>query len=147
MPYISIINGPNLNLLGRRRPDIYGTATAEDIAASLSTGASGVEIRMVCLNGEGELIDRLQADGLAPDCLGIVLNAGAYTHTSLAIADAIEAIERPVVEVHLSNIFAREEIRHRSLIAARCRGSISGFGALGYQLAVDALLADYEHRK
>lgn len=147
MAYISIINGPNLNLLGRRRPDIYGTATADDIATGLRTGSPAVSIRMVCLNGEGQIIDRLHADGFDPECIGIVLNAGAYTHTSLAIADAIEAIKVPVVEVHLSNVFAREEIRHRSLIAAQCMGSISGFGPLGYQLAVDAVLANHEHRK
>ena len=92
-------------------------------------------------NSEGEIIDRIHAVGFDNALTGIVLNAGAYTHTSLAIADAIAGIERPVVEVHLSNIFAREEIRHRSLIAAVCRGSISGFGAYSYNLAVEALIA------
>ncbi len=147
MAYIAVINGPNLNLLGRRRPEIYGTQTVDDIAAALTAGRPDVEIRMSCQNGEGAVIDLLHSAGFDDDCIGIVLNAGAYTHTSLAIADAIEAIPAPVVEVHLSNVFAREEIRHRSLIAANCIGSISGFGPLSYQLAVEAIIKRYESKQ
>lgn len=144
MAYISIINGPNLNLLGRRCPGVYGTLTARQIADSLITTLPGVSLTMCCLNGEGEIIEEIQQDGLNPDCIGIILNAGAYTHTSLAIADAIEAVPAPVVEVHISNVFAREEIRHRSLIAANCIGSVSGFGAYSYQLAVNAIEHHHE---
>lgn len=143
--FIAIVNGPNLNLLGRRRPEIYGHDSIDGIIRSLRLPA-GVTSVSFQGNGEGELIDVIQRFGMDDSCLGIVLNAGAYTHTSLAIADAIEAIDTPVVEVHISNIFAREEIRHRSLIAAQCAGSISGFGALGYQLAVDALISIHESR-
>lgn len=140
--YILIINGPNLNLLGRRRPEIYGTRSLEDInreiAASLSTDISLVAKQF---NGEGDIIDALHDAGFDSDCLGIVLNAGAYSHYSYAIADAIAAIDTPVVEVHISNINAREEFRHKSVLAPVCRGTIAGFGALSYRLAVDALLA------
>lgn len=138
--YIQIINGPNLQLLGRREPAIYGTATLDGIISSLRERFDGIELRHMQSNSEGAIIDSLHACGFDGACAGVVLNAGAYTHTSLAIADAIAAIERPVVEVHLSNIFAREEIRHRSLIAAVCAGSISGFGAGSYALAVQALI-------
>ena len=140
--YILIINGPNLNLLGRRQPEIYGTRSLEDInreiAASLSTDISLVAKQF---NGEGDIIDALHDAGFDCDCLGIVLNAGAYSHYSYAIADAIAAIDTPVVEVHISNINAREEFRHKSVLAPVCRGTIAGFGALSYRLAVDALLA------
>lgn len=146
MKYIAIVNGPNLNLLGRRCPEIYGTRTAADIAADLVTGRDDVEVRMWCYNGEGQVIDLIQQAGFDADCIGIALNAGAYTHTSLAIADAIEAIPAPVVEVHLSNVFAREEIRHRSMIARVCIGSVSGFGPMSYQLAVLALMSRYEQQ-
>ncbi len=140
MAYIEIINGPNLNLLGRRQPEIYGTDTLESINAGIEGAFPGTEFRFYQSNGEGALIDELQRAGFDSGCLGIVLNAGAYTHTSLAIADAIAALPVGVVEVHLSNIFAREEIRRRSLIAPVCRGSISGFGKKSYILAVRALL-------
>lgn len=136
---ILVINGPNLNLLGRREPEIYGHTTLDEIIASLAR--EGVIIEDFRSNSEGAIIDRLHAAGFGGEYCGIVLNAGAYTHTSLAIADAIAAIETPVVEVHLSNIFSREEIRHRSLIASVCCGSISGFGPLSYRLAVEALLS------
>lgn len=136
---ILVINGPNLNLLGRREPEIYGHTTLDEIISSLAR--DGVVIEAFQSNCEGAIIDRLHAAGFGGEYWGIVLNAGAYTHTSLAIADAIAAIETPVVEVHLSNIFSREEIRHRSLIAPVCCGSISGFGALSYRLAVEALLS------
>ena len=138
---ILVINGPNLNLLGRRQPEIYGRTTLDDICCNLRDSFADVDFEFFQSNSEGEIIDRIHAVGFDNALTGIVLNAGAYTHTSLAIADAIAGIERPVVEVHLSNIFAREEIRHRSLIAAVCRGSISGFGAYSYNLAVEALIA------
>ncbi len=137
---ILVINGPNLNLLGRRQPEIYGRTTLEDIYRGLCESFPDVDFEFFQSNSEGEIIDRLHAVGFDADLTGIVLNAGAYTHTSLAIADAIAGIDRPVVEVHLSNIFAREEIRHRSLIAPVCRGSISGFGTYSYNLAVQALI-------
>lgn len=141
MKKILVINGPNLNLLGRREPGIYGTATLADIERSLADRFEGQALlEWKQSNREDEIIDMLHQAGFGA-CSGIVLNAGAYTHTSLAIADAIAAIETPVVEVHLSNVFAREEVRHRSLIAAVCRGSISGFGPDSYALAVTALLS------
>lgn len=139
--YILIINGPNLNLLGKREPQIYGSETMESCLTSLRNLYDGkVIIEYWQSNHEGEIIDKLHAVGFDPDCLGIVLNAGAYTHTSLAIADAIAAIECPVVEVHISNISSREEIRHRSLITPGCRGIIAGFGLDSYRLGVEALL-------
>lgn len=138
---VLIINGPNLNLLGVRQPEIYGRTTLTDIIAGLAALFPEVEIEHFQSNHEGDIIDRLQEVGFDAAYIGIVLNAGAYTHTSLAIADAIAAISRPVVEVHLSNIFAREEIRHRSLIAPVCKGSVSGFGSKSYELAVRALLS------
>ena len=137
---VLILNGPNLNLLGRRQPEIYGHATLDDIIAGLRMTFPDLVIDHFQSNHEGELIDRIHQVGFDPDYAGIVLNAGAYTHTSLALADAIAAVPLPVVEVHLSNIFAREEIRRRSLIAPVCRGSVSGFGSKSYELAVRALL-------
>lgn len=139
---ILVINGPNLNLLGRRQPEIYGTTTLDDICRNLRDCFVDTDFEFFQSNSEGEIIDKLHAVGYDNDVTGIVLNAGAYTHTSLAIADAIAGIERPVVEVHLSNIFAREEVRRRSLIAPVCCGSISGFGAYSYNLAVEALIAN-----
>lgn len=136
---ILVINGPNLNLTGRRQPEIYGSRTMDDIIASLRDAFTGVTIDYFQSNCEGAIIDRLHEVGFG-EYDGIVLNAGAYTHTSLAIADAIAAIETPVVEIHLSNIAAREEIRHRSLIAPVCRGTIAGFGELSYRLAVEAIM-------
>lgn len=141
MKQILVINGPNLNLLGKREPEIYGHESLEDINNSLASQFAGrafIEFRQS--NCEGEIIGWLHEAGFGGAYAGIALNAGAYTHTSLAIADAIAAIATPVVEVHLSNIFSREEIRHRSLIAPVCRGSISGFGAKSYALAIEALL-------
>lgn len=133
-----IINGPNLNLLGSREPGIYGRKTMDDILDSLELHFSEAIIDYYQSNHEGDIIDRLhQAAG--EGYKGIALNAGAYTHTSLAIADAIAAIEIPVVEVHLSNVAAREDIRHTSLIAPVCIGVISGFGAKSYTLALEAL--------
>jgi 3-dehydroquinate dehydratase-2 len=135
---IAVINGPNLNLLGRRQPHIYGSQSFEDFWPALQAQFSACTLTYFQSNSEGSLIDELHRIGF--EVAGIVLNAGAYTHTSLALADAIAAIEAPVIEVHLSNIFAREAIRQRSLIAASCRGSISGFGLKSYILGVQALL-------
>ncbi|MDE5785517.1 MAG: type II 3-dehydroquinate dehydratase [Duncaniella sp.] len=137
MKNILIINGPNLNLLGSREPAIYGTRQWNEILDDLRKHFDGkVSLEYFQSNHEGEIIDRLQQ----ASCDGIVLNAGAYTHTSLAIADCIAAIAVPVVEVHISNVAAREEIRRRSLIAPACRGVISGFGADSYMLAVQSFL-------
>lgn len=141
MKKILVINGPNLNLLGKREPGIYGTDTLESIARRLTDKYNGiVELEWAQSNHEGDIIDMIHRVGFDSGFLGIVLNAGAYTHTSLAISDAIAAIKIPVVEVHLSNVAAREEIRHRSLIAPVCRGTITGFGAKSYDLGVAALL-------
>lgn len=133
---ILILNGPNLNLLGSREPEIYGRTTLEDIERALRANFPDVEFVFRQSNHEGELIDLIQNT----DAQGIVLNAGAYTHTSLALADCIAAVEVPVVEVHISNIFAREDIRRRSLLAPVCAGTISGFGPMSYALGVQALL-------
>lgn len=140
MKYILILNGPNLNLLGRREPGIYGTETLETILENLRIRFAEIDLRHEHHNGEGELIDVLHSAGFDPDCGGIVFNAGAYTHYSYAIADAIAAIPAPVVEVHMSNVHAREEFRHRSVIAPVCCGTVAGFGADSYRLGVEALL-------
>ena len=137
---ILVVNGPNLNLLGLRDPRHYGTKTLDNIIEELRHTFHEVEIDHIQTNSECAIIDALHNAGFDREVMGIVLNAGAYTHTSLAIADAIEAIEVPVVEVHLSNVFAREPIRRQSLIAPVCRGSISGFGAESYVLAVKAFI-------
>lgn len=137
MKKILIINGPNLNLLGRRQPEIYGSQTMDSV---LEGCARLAEIEYFQSNREGELIDKLHQVGFNSDYAGVVLNAGAYTHTSLALADAIAAIELPVVEVHISNIHAREEIRRHSLISGVCRGVIAGFGLDSYRLGVEALI-------
>lgn len=136
---ILIINGPNLNLLGVREPGIYGSATFDSALERLRGLYPDIELEYFQSNHEGAIIDRLHAAGFGDAYAGIILNAGAYTHTSLAIADAIAAIKVPVVEVHISNVAAREEIRHRSLIAPVCRGSIAGFGLDSYRLAVEAI--------
>lgn len=138
---IAIVNGPNMNLLGRRQPAIYGHRTLGDIEQSLREEFPGVDFLFYQSNSEGALVSELQRLGYdEPGVTGIVLNAAAYTHTSLAIADTISAIPQPVVEVHLSNIYSREAIRRQSLIAPVCAGSISGFGAIVYSLAVRALM-------
>jgi len=139
LPTIFVLNGPNLNLLGTREPEIYGSDTLDDIAGALEDRARelGVAIDMRQSNHEGHLIDWLheaQAEGVK----AVILNAGAYTHSSVALHDAIKAISVPVIEVHLSNPQARESFRRRSLIASAARGTIAGFGALSYQLALDA---------
>lgn len=139
MPKILLLNGPNLNLLGEREPAIYGTATLEQVAARAAALAQslGLELRHLQSNHEGALIDALH-DARAW-ASGIILNAGAYTHTSIALRDAIQAVQLPVIEVHLSNIHAREPFRHTSLIAPVCVGQITGFGAESYLLAVQAM--------
>lgn len=140
---ILIINGPNLNLLGRRQPHIYGTETAQDIVDKVAGSVpSDVRIEYRQSNHEGDLVTWIQQAGYDHEgrYIGIILNAGAYTHTSLAIADAIAAIPLPVIEVHISNIHRREEIRHKSLIAPVCRGSVIGLGTYGYVMAADWLV-------
>ena len=136
---IMIINGPNLNLLGVREPDIYGHSNFEDYLAQLRGQYSDVDIEYFQSNHEGAIIDKLHEKGFS-GCDAIILNAGAYTHTSLAIADAIAAINTPVIEVHNSNVHAREEIRHRSMISGVCRGVIAGFGLDSYRLATESAL-------
>ncbi|MDE6309724.1 MAG: type II 3-dehydroquinate dehydratase [Muribaculaceae bacterium] len=137
---ILIINGPNLNLLGVREPGIYGNESMEAYLERLRRLYPNTEIEYYQSNHEGALIDKIQQAGMNQSYTGIVLNAGAYTHTSLAIADAIAAVPGPVVEVHISNISAREKVRHHSMIAAACMGSIAGFGLDSYRLAIEALL-------
>lgn len=133
-----IINGPNLNLLGVREPSVYGNQTFVDYLETLKKKFPSVQIDYFQSNVEGEIINKLHEAGFALD--GIILNAGGYTHTSVAIADAISAIKTPVIEVHISNIFAREQFRHTSLIAGKCKGSISGFGLDSYRLAVESFI-------
>ncbi len=135
---IHILNGPNLNRLGRRESDIYGKETLADIEkkARERAAARGIEVVFRQSNHEGDLVDWLHEAG---DSAGIVLNAGAYTHSSIALHDAIRAIEAPVVEVHLSNVFAREDFRHHSQLSAVAKGVICGFGANSYLLAIDAI--------
>ena len=135
---IQIINGPNLNLLGLREPGIYGNLSFEDYLSKLRDIYSIVEIEYYQSNVEGELINKLHEVGFSYD--GIVINAGGYTHTSVALADAIAAIKTPVVEVHISNIYAREEYRHVSLTGKNCKGVLTGFGMDGYRLAIESLL-------
>ena len=132
---IQIINGPNLNLLGVREPNVYGSTSFDDFLPRLRACFPDVQIDYFQSNIEGELIDKLQAVGF--QCDGIVLNAAAYTHTSIALADCIRAISAPVVEVHISNVHQREDFRHQSMIAAACRGVICGFGLDGYRLAIE----------
>ncbi len=135
---ITIINGPNLNLLGKREPEIYGSETFEDYLQSLKVKYPSVSFEYFQSNVEGEIVDRLHQDGFHGD--GIILNAGAYTHTSVAIGDAVKGINTPVVEVHISNTFSREEIRHQSYISANAKGVILGFGMQSYELALLSFL-------
>jgi 3-dehydroquinate dehydratase-2 len=143
---IAIVNGPNLNLLGTREPEIYGTATLGDIEERLREVAREVrvEVEFVQSNHEGVLIDAIQ--GLRESADGAIINAGAYTHTSLAIRDALAAVSLPYVEVHLSNIYAREPERRQSLLAQTARAVICGFGAYGYELALRGLVASLSRR-
>ena len=135
---IIIINGPNLNLLGTREPTVYGNQTFDDYFKDLQNKFQNVELAYYQSNVEGELINKLHETGFEFD--GIIINAGGYTHTSVALRDAIASIKTPVIEVHISNVFAREDFRHNSLIAPKCKGSISGFGMDSYRLAVASFL-------
>lgn len=134
---VQIINGPNLNLLGIREPDVYGSQSFNDYLEKLRTENPGVEISYFQSNEEGEIINTIQEAGFG--CDGIILNAGGYTHTSVAIRDAVKAVPAPVVEVHVSNVHAREEFRHHSMLSAVCLGVIAGFGVDSYRLALEAL--------
>lgn len=136
---IQIINGPNINLLGKREPGIYGARSFEDYLQELKKRYPQVVFEYYQSNVEGELINKIHEVGFDYD--GIVLNAGAYTHTSIALQDAIRAVTSPVVEVHISNVHQREEFRHQSMIACACAGVICGFGLDSYRLGVEALLA------
>ena len=140
MQKIQIINGPNLNLLGRREPGIYGARSFEDYLKTLRQRYPNVQLDYYQSNHEGALIDKLHEVGFEAN--GIVLNAGAYTHTSVALHDAIRAIEAPVIEVHISKVHQREEFRHKSLISAACKGVICGFGLDSYRLAIEGLIGD-----
>lgn len=135
---IQIINGPNLNLLGKRETSIYGDQTFESFLETLRQRFPSVALEYYQSNVEGELINKIHETGFSYD--GIILNAGAYTHTSVAIHDAIGGIKTPVIEVHISNVYAREEFRHKSLITSKCVGLLTGFGMEGYALAVTYLL-------
>jgi len=136
--HIEIINGPNLNLLGKREPEKYGLSSFEDYLLVLESRYPSIDFKYYQSNTEGEIINEIHKSGFSSD--GIILNAGGYTHTSVAITDAIAAVKAPVIEVHITNISAREEFRHTSLIGRNCSGSISGFGLDSYRLAVEALI-------
>src|SRR5690606_27337175 len=134
---IQIINGPNLNLLGRRETSIYGARSFDEFLKELVVRFSQIELSHFQSNVEGDIVNKLHETGFSYD--GIVLNAGAYTHTSVAIHDAVAAISTPVVEVHISNVYGREEFRHKSLITSKCTGMLTGFGLEGYALAISYL--------
>lgn len=136
---IQIINGPNLNLLGVREKSIYGDSSFETYFTQLQARYPDLTLSYYQSNVEGEIINKLHEIGFSYD--GVVLNAGAYTHTSVAIADAIAAINTPVVEVHISNVYKREEFRHHSMLAASCKGVIAGFGMDSYRLGIESLIA------
>ena len=142
---IQIINGPNINLLGKREPGIYGSTSFEEYLTKLRLRYPQVDIDYYQSNVEGFMIDKIHEVGVSYD--GIILNAGAYTHTSIALQDAIRAVTTPVVEVHISNVHSREEFRHRSMISAACKGVILGFGLDSYRLALEALLAGTESQE
>ena len=137
---ILILNGPNLNLLGVREPGIYGSSSFEDYLEKLRKQYKDVTIDYFQSNVEGEMIDKMQEVGFSYD--GIVLNAGAYTHTSVALHDCIRALKTPVIEVHISNVHAREEFRHHSMISSACKGVICGFGLDSYRLAIEGLIVN-----
>ena len=138
---IHIINGPNLNLVGKREPEVYGNRSLDQYLQELIEQFPQHDIDVYQSNIEGEIVDRLQQVGF-DDC-GIILNAGGYTHTSVAIADAVAAIKAPVIEVHISNIYAREPFRHKSLLSPVCKGIIAGFSLNSYRLALHALFSTY----
>lgn len=138
MKRIAIINGPNLNLLGTREPGVYGEVTFDSFFEKLKTRYSQVQLSYFQSNEEGDLVNQIHS--CEKECDAVILNPGAFTHTSLAIADAVAAISKPVVEVHISNVYAREPFRQTSFIAAKCKGRISGFGLDSYRLAVESLL-------
>ena len=137
MKQIAIINGPNLNLIGQREPDIYGHQSIADYVAELRKRFPEVEISYYQSNVEGELVNHIQEVGAT--CDGIIINAGGYSHTSIALHDALQAVAAPAIEVHISNIFAREQYRHQTLLTSACRGMIVGLGLSGYELALRAL--------
>lgn len=141
---IAIINGPNLNLLGKREPDIYGNTTFDQYFKALQSSFADIKLSCYQSNVEGELINKIQEYGFDYD--GIILNPGGYTHTSVAIGDAIAAIPAPVIEVHISNVAAREEFRKISYVSAKCKGTISGLGLKGYELAIRSLIKDEFNR-
>lgn len=138
MTQILIINGPNLNLLGKREPHIYGNQTFMDYLKTAEALFPDVQLRYFQSNHEGELIDKIHELGFEVD--GIVINAGAYTHTSIALADALSAVTAPAIEVHISNVHARESYRHHSYLSAKCKGVIAGLGLQGYELAIRYLV-------
>ena len=142
---IEIINGPNLNLLGKREPEKYGVTSFDEYLDTLRSVFPDISFEYYQSNIEGELINEIQKAGFSSD--GIILNAGGYTHTSVALADAIASVKSPVIEVHITNIVAREEFRHKSLTGRSCIGSILGFGLDSYRLAVEALLLKNDHGK
>ena len=143
MPKIWVLNGPNLNLLGTREPAVYGSATLAEVESACRQAAKvhGADVDFRQTNHEGAVIDWLHEAGRSSpgETLGVVLNAGAYTHTSVALGDAVKAIAVPVIEVHLSNVHAREPFRHRSYLSPACAGIVVGFGVAGYALAIDGL--------
>ena len=138
MKKIIVINGPNLNLLGKREPETYGDKSFDSYFKELEVEFPFLELSSFQSNVEGEIINKIQETGFSLD--GIVLNAGGYTHTSVAIGDAIAAIKTPVIEVHISNVYAREEYRHQSLMAKNCKGVIAGFGLDSYKMAINSFL-------
>ena len=135
---ILIINGPNLNLLGKREPDVYGSVSFDDYFETLNSKYANVSLEYFQSNCEGELITKIQQAGFSAD--GIILNAGAYTHTSIAIHDAIKSVPAPVIELHISNVHAREDFRRHSAIAPACKGVICGFGMKGYDIAIESFI-------
>lgn len=147
MAKIMVIQGPNINILGKRNQNLYGIMTMEDIHKQMQIVANqaGVEIEFFQSNFEGEIIDKIQE--CAGICDGIIINPAAFTHTSIAIADAIEAVKLPVIEVHITNIYAREEFRHKSFVSKVSAGSIVGFGPIGYHLAMIAMIQRFEQVK
>ena len=137
---ILIINGPNLNLLGKREPEVYGSSSFEDFFSTLKKKYTEINLEYYQSNVEGEIINKLHETGFTYD--GIILNAGGYTHTSVAIADAVAAIKTQVIEVHISNVYSREDYRHVSLMAKNCKGLIAGLGLDSYRLAIESFIAD-----